>query len=379
MAKSKHKTPSKPSPGSIKPISANKAQTRKAAPRAQPEPRRTTRASRDPERRAPATEAKPNEKFKVRVSDEQPAARADKIVSGLMEGVSRSRVQRALDLGLITMGGKPIDRRTVLNPGDQIVIELPAPEEPTATAVKMKLEVLFEDAHLIAINKPSGLLTHPVQGSDELSVVHGLLYHTKGKLAPAGGAPRPGVVHRLDRETSGVIVLAKTDKAYHNLVEQFSQRTAQKEYLSLVDKCPRLLGGSVNAKIDRHRTVRVRMAVREDGREAITDWRVEEKYGAHAALLRTFPHTGRTHQIRVHLSHIGHAILGDRTYGKFDYPAFDGWPMPRVMLHANRLTLLHPQTGKPLTIEVAPPPDFVELQEWLAKKYGRKSYTATGV
>jgi len=228
MAKSKHKTPSKPSPGSIKPISANKAQTRKAAPRAQPEPRRSTRASRDPARRAPATETKPNEKFKVRVSDEQAAARADKIVSGLMEGVSRSRVQRALDLGLITLGGKAIDRRTVLNPGDEIVIELPTPEEPTATAVKMKLEVLFEDAHLIAINKPSGLLTHPVQGSDELSVVHGLLYHTKGKLAPAGGAPRPGVVHRLDRETSGVIVLAKTDKAYHNLVEQFSQRTAQK-------------------------------------------------------------------------------------------------------------------------------------------------------
>ena len=374
MAKSKHKTPAKPSPGSIKPARANQAQTRKAAPRAQPEPRRPTRASRDPERRAPATPAKPHEKFKVRVADDQPAARADKIVSGLMEGVSRSRVQKALDLGLITLGGKSIDRRTVLNPGDEIVIALPTPEEPTATAVKMKLEILFEDAHLVAINKPSGLLTHPVQGSDELSVVHGLLHHTKGKLAPAGGAPRPGVVHRLDRETSGVIVLAKTDKAYHNLVEQFSQRTAQKEYLSLVDKCPRLLGGTIDAKIDRHRSVRVRMAVREDGREAITDWRVEEKYGAQASLIRTFPHTGRTHQIRVHLAHITHPILGDRTYGKFDVPSYTGWPMPRVMLHAHKLTLTHPQTGKPLTITVEPPKDFQELKEWLAKKFGRKSY-----
>lgn len=372
------KPPSKPSPGSIKPT--NKAQVRKAAPRAQPEARKPSRATRrDPARLAPTAPTKPHDTFKVRVADDQPSARADKIVSGLMEGVSRSRVQKALDLGLITFEGKPIDRRTVLNPGDEIQIALPTPEEPTATAVKMKLEVLFEDAHLIAINKPSGLLTHPVQGSDELSVVHGLLHHTKGKLAPAGGAPRPGVVHRLDRETSGVIVLAKTDKAYHNLVKQFAERTAQKEYLALVDKSPRLLGGCVNAKIDRHRSVRVRMAVREDGRDAITDWRVEEKFGPNAALVRAFPHTGRTHQIRVHLGHIGHSILGDRTYGKFDVPAFTGWPMPRVMLHAQRLTLLHPQTGKPLTIAVDPPADFKELQEWLAAKYGRKSYAVTGV
>jgi len=217
-----------------------------------------------------------------------------------------------------------------------------------------------------------------VQGSDEVSVVHGLLHYTKGKLAPAGGAPRPGVVHRLDRETSGVIVLAKTDKAYHALVAQFAERTAQKEYLALVDKAPRLLSGLIDAKIDRHRTVRVRMAVRDDGRDAVTEWRVEEKYGPQAALVRAFPHTGRTHQIRVHLAHLGHPILGDRTYGKFDIPAFTGWPMPRVMLHAHRLTLTHPQTGKPLTIAVEPPADFQELKQWLTAKYGRKAYLLPG-
>ena len=234
--------------------------------------------------------------------------------------------------------------------------------------------VIHEDDSVIVLNKPAGLLTHPVQGSDEVSIVHGLLHYTKGKLAPAGGAPRPGVVHRLDRETSGVIVLAKTDKAYHALVAQFAERTAQKEYLALVDKAPRLLSGVINANIDRHRTVRVRMAVREDGREAITDWRVEEKYGVEAALVRAFPHTGRTHQIRVHLAHITHPILGDRTYGKFDVPSYTGWPMPRVMLHAHKLTLMHPQTGKPLTITVEPPKDFQELKAWLANKFGRKSY-----
>lgn len=305
--------------------------------------------------KAPIEELRPDEIVKTRIPSEFEPARADKIVATLLEGVSRSRVQKALDLGMVKVNGQPADRRTVLNPGDAI-------------------EVLFEDAHIIAVNKPAGLLTHPVQGSDEVSIVHGLLHYTKGKLAPAGGAPRPGVVHRLDRETSGVIVLAKTDKAYHALVAQFAARTAKKEYLALVDKAPRLLSGVINANIDRHRTVRVRMAVREDGREAITDWRVEEKYGVDAALVRAFPHTGRTHQIRVHLAHITHPILGDRTYGKFDVPTYTGWPMARVMLHAHKLTLAHPQTGKPLTITVEPPKDFLELKEWLAKKFGRKPY-----
>ena len=368
------KPASKPSPGSIK----HQAQTRKVSPKVLPPKRTVIKTSRNGNKRAPVLPTAAHEMHHVQLAADAAPARADKILSGLLDGISRSRVQKALDLGLITRDGVAIDRRTVLNPSDALTVALPAPEEPTASAVKMKLEVIFEDAHIIAINKPSGLLTHPVQGSDELSVVHGLLFHTKGKLAPAGGAPRPGVVHRLDRETSGVIVLAKTDKAYHNLVEQFANRTAQKEYLALVDKSPRLLGGEINANIDRHRTVRVRMAVREDGRhEAITDWRVEEKYGPQAALVRAFPHTGRTHQIRVHLAHIGHPILGDRTYGKFDVPAFDNWPMPRVMLHAHRLTLKHPQTGKTLTLSVEPPKDFKDLQAWLTKKYGVRAFAST--
>lgn len=323
---------------------------------------------------APIAPAPSPETFDTRVPTEAAPGRADKVVATLLEGVSRSRVQRALDLGLVQVNGAVADRRTLLQAGDHVKVALPSPEEPTARPAKLSLEILFEDAHLIAINKPAGLLTHPVQGSDEVSVVHGLLHHTKGKLAPAGGAPRPGVVHRLDRETSGVIVLAKTDQAYHALVAQFAERTAQKEYLALVDKAPRLLSGIIDAKIDRHRTVRVRMAVREDGREAVTEWRVEEIYGPQAALVRAFPHTGRTHQIRVHLAHLGHPILGDRTYGKFDTPAFAGWPMPRVMLHAHRLTLTHPRTGQPLTIQVDPPADFQALQRWLTTRYGRKAY-----
>jgi len=351
-----------------KPVSRKSAA--KATRRAKPaRPKQTTRPAKPPV--APRA-SKPA--LASRLPDSLEPGRADKVLASLLEGVSRSRVQRALDLGLVKVNGAKADRRTVLNPGDQVEVTLPSPEEPTARAVKHPLEILYEDAHLVAVNKPAGLLTHPVQGSDEVSVVHALLHHTKGKLAPAGGAPRPGVVHRLDRETSGVIVLAKTDQAYHALVAQFAERTARKEYLALVDKAPRLLSGVIDAKIDRHRTVRVRMAVREDGRDAVTEWRTEEVYGPHAALVRAFPHTGRTHQIRVHLAHLGHAILGDRTYGKFDVPAFAGWPMPRVMLHAQRLTLTHPKTGQPLTIAVEPPADFQELRRWLAAKYGRKTY-----
>ncbi len=353
----------KPSPGADR---SKRAQRKKSAQRAD--------LKKSPAKPSPVAKAKERETHTLIVAADTPAARADKILANLIEGVSRSRVQRALNQQLVKRKGIIIDCRTVLEPGDEVVVQLPDPVEPTATPVKMKLEILFEDAHLIAVNKPAGLLTHPVSGSEEKSLVQGILHHTKGKLAPAGGAPRPGVVHRLDRETSGVIVLAKTDKAYHSLVEQFTHRQAQKEYLALVDKSPRLLSGSIDASIDRHRTIRVRMAVREEGRDASTDWRVEEKYGPQAALIRAFPHTGRTHQIRVHLAHIGHPILGDRTYGKFDTPTFADWPIPRVMLHAQRLTLNHPHTGKPLTISVEPPRDFQTLREWLKKHFGFKAY-----
>jgi 23S rRNA-/tRNA-specific pseudouridylate synthase len=201
----KFKPANKPSPGSIK----HKPQTRKASPKVLRPKREPKKVSRSGNKRAPAKLAAEHEIHEVKVASDAQPARADKILSGLLSGISRSRVQKALDLGLITRDGEAIDRRTVLQPLDELTVALPAPEEPSATAVKMKLEVLFEDAHIIAINKPSGLLTHPVQGSDELSVVHGLLHHTKGKLAPAGGAPRPGVVHRLGPRNLGCDCFSK--------------------------------------------------------------------------------------------------------------------------------------------------------------------------
>jgi 23S rRNA pseudouridine1911/1915/1917 synthase len=324
----------------------------------------------------PPAPVAPGEVHALRVAHEGPGGRLDKVASGLIGGVSRSRVQRAVDLGLVRVNGEVANRRTVVAPGDAIEVTLPTPDAPTVEARKVPLAVLYEDAHILVVDKPAGLITHPVTGADETSVVHALLHHTKGRLAPAGGSIRPGIVHRLDRETSGAMVVAKTDAAFHGLIAQFAGREPDKEYLALVDKCPRLLSGTLSASIDRHRTVRVRMAVRDDGREAITDWVVESRFGPQAARIRALPRTGRTHQIRVHLAHLGHPILGDRTYGKFDQPAFAGWPMPRVMLHARRLSLAHPVTGKAMRFEAPVPADFRRLEAWLAKAYGRRDFTA---
>ncbi len=326
---------------------------------------------------APAKDGAPafsGERHELRVGHDQAADRVDKVAAALIPGVSRSRVQRALALGLVRVNGKVAGVKTLAAAGDAIDLDLPAPEAPTVAPLKIPLTILHEDAHLVVIDKPAGLLTHPVTGDDSVSVVHALLHHCKGKLAPAGGVIRPGIVHRLDRETSGVMVVAKTDKAFHGLVEQFANRQAHKEYLALVDKVPRLLSGTMSASIDRHRVVRVRMAVRDDGKEAVTDWQVEAKFGPQAALIRALPRTGRTHQIRVHLAHLGHPILGDRTYGKFDDAAFAGWPMPRVMLHAHRLRLTHPVTGKDLVVEAPIPKDFAKLGAWLGKAYGRRDF-----
>lgn len=358
MAKFKPKAKSKPKP---KPSPGGK---RRKQPKVGPAP------AKDKPAPAPRGEA-----HSLRVGDDQARDRVDKVAATLLPDVSRSRVQKAVDLGLVRVNGAVANRRTTVEAGDAIDLVLPVPDEPTVSARKLALPVLFEDAHIIVIDKPAGLITHPVTGSDEISVVHALLHQTKGKLAPAGGTIRPGIVHRLDRETSGVMVVAKTDAAFHGLIQQFSGREPDKEYLALVDKVPRLLSGTLSASIDRHRMVRVRMAVRDDGKEAVTDWQVEARFGAQASLIRARPRTGRTHQIRVHLAHLGHPILGDRTYGKFDHPVFAGWPMPRVMLHAHRLHLTHPVSGKPMVFTAPIPRDFAALEKWLAKTYGERRFT----
>lgn len=297
--------------------------------------------------------------------------RADKALAEMFPEMSRSRLQKIIDAGKVSLDGKVLARKSPVPAGAQLAIEFPPEAKTELVPVDIPLEILFEDEHIIVVNKSPGIVTHPGAGTGDDTLVHALLHHTNGKLAVAGGEERPGVVHRLDKETSGVILFAKTDAAYYALIEKFSERELDKQYLALVDGAPDLLAGVIREPIDRHPTNRTKMAVRENGKPARTDWFVEERFGDRAALVRCVLHTGRTHQIRVHLAHLGHAILGDKTYGKIQH-RHDGWPMPRVMLHAAQLRLDHPITGEALDLRAPLPPDFYNLAEYLRERYGSR-------
>lgn len=297
--------------------------------------------------------------------------RADKALAEMFPDMSRSRLQKIIDAGGVSLDGKILARKTPVPAGAKLRVAFPPEAATELVPADIPLEIIFEDEHVVAVNKAAGIVTHPGAGTGDDTLVHALLHHTGGKLAHAGGEARPGVVHRLDKETSGVILFAKTDAAYYALIEKFSARELDKQYLALTDGAPDLLAGVVREPIDRHPTNRTKMCVRENGKPARTDWFVEERFGESAALVRCVLHTGRTHQIRVHLSFIGHPILGDRTYGKIQH-RHEGWPLPRVMLHAERLRLAHPITGEALDLRAPLPPDFHNLEEYLRERFGSR-------
>lgn len=285
-------------------------------------------------------------------------SRADKALAAAFPEHSRSAWQRALDAGLVKRDGKALGKRDEVHAGDNLTYEAPEVVPTDLTPANIPLDVLAEDEHLLVINKPSGMVVHPGAGTAGDTLVHALLHHCADSLSGIGGVERPGIVHRLDRETSGVIVVAKTDKAHRGLAAQFADRTLHKQYLALVSGVPRLLSGVVDQPIARDPRHRHRMAVLEDGRTAKTDWMLEEKFAAlNVSLFRCEIHTGRTHQIRVHLKSIGHPLLGDRTYG---WRPDDRLPVApeRVMLHAASLTFTHPITEAPMNMAAPLPEDF---------------------
>lgn len=291
--------------------------------------------------------------------------RADKALAGAFPEHSRVAFHRAFDAGLVTLGGRVIDRSATVEGGAEIVFSFPPTKPSELKAVDIPLAILFEDEHVLAINKAAGMVVHPGAGTGQDTLVHALLAHCEGELSGIGGVERPGIVHRLDRETSGVMLVAKTDLAHRSLSEQFAQRTSHKQYVALVDGVPGLLSGSIRKPIARNPTQRHKMAVVEEGgRDAHTDWERAEAFGKMASLLRCTIHTGRTHQIRVHLKSLGHVILGDAIYGWKLRPAFPVEPQ-RVMLHAEHLVVAHPLTGAALDLRAPLPEDFVTEMEQL--------------
>jgi 23S rRNA pseudouridine1911/1915/1917 synthase len=295
--------------------------------------------------------------------------RADKILSRAFPEHSRVAFQRAFDAGLVRFRGDAIKRDAAILGGDVLEFEFPDVKPAELRAVEIPLEVIFEDKHMLAINKPAGMVVHPGVATGEDTLVHALLAHCAGSLSGIGGVERPGIVHRLDRETSGIILVAKNDVAHRGLAEQFAERSLQKEYLALVAGAPELLSGSIRKSIGRNKQHRHKMAVvdsEDGGKEAHTDWQVVEQFGKIATLIRCTIHTGRTHQIRVHMKALGHVILGDVIYGWKPDARFPKQP-GRVMLHAEHLVFAHPKTGKELDLRAPVPTDFEEQLKQLRK------------
>ncbi len=299
------------------------------------------------------------------VPDGHRRERADKVLAHAFPDISRVAFQRALEAGLVRVDGKNIGQSDEVRSGQTIEFSLPETKPAELRPVEIPLDVIFEDKHLIVVNKPSGMVVHPGVNTGEDTLVHALLAHCAGELSGIGGVERPGIVHRIDKETTGLIVVAKNDAAHRALSDQFASRTLRKEYVALVSGVPKTGAGTIDRAVARHPVHRHRMTTGEGGRPARTDWTVLEKFGNRAALLRCQIHTGRTHQIRVHLKSIGHPILGDATYGwkqATDLPV-----PPRVMLHAEHLVFTHPASGKILDLHAPLPPDFKKLIAALKK------------
>ncbi len=279
--------------------------------------------------------------------------RLDSFVARRCPEISRSQARRLIDSGLVLMDGQAARPASRVASGDRITVMVPPPEEPEHLEPEpIPLTILYQDNDIIVIDKPPGLTVHPAPGHPRGTLVNALLAACPD-LRGVGGALRPGIVHRLDKDTSGLMVIAKNDRAHRALSRQLKERTVHKTYLALVHGVPEPRQGTIEAPIGRHPRNRKKMAVVAGGREAVTRYRVLEPLaGGRYALVEAEPVTGRTHQIRVHMAAIGHPILGDCTYGKRSEL------IPRQALHAWRLAFAMPLSGRLVEFESPPPPDL---------------------
>jgi 23S rRNA pseudouridine1911/1915/1917 synthase len=304
-------------------------------------------------------------RLEIEVPATRAGARLDQALAVLLPDQSRAALQRLIRGGLVAVDGGPARPAQRLRGGERIVVELPPPQPSGLAPEELRLEILHEDSDLLVINKPAGLTVHPGAGVRSGTLVNALLHHCRD-LSGIGGVERPGIVHRLDRDTSGAIVVAKNDLAHRSLAAQFKGRQVRKIYEAVVWGRPRAAAGIVDAPVGRHPTARVRMAVRQDGRAARTSWKILERLGS-VTLLELRPETGRTHQIRVHLQSLGHPIVGDRVYG--GRRALAGLPEPTrdalaayngLALHARSLEFEHPRSGKAMRF-TAPRPEALRV------------------
>lgn len=295
--------------------------------------------------------------MRITVSDNT-GERLDVFLTRELSELSRSRIQALLKSGHILLNGAQARSKTTISSGDEISVDLPEPEPSTILPQDIPIDVIHEDHDLIVINKAVGMVVHPAAGNQDGTLVNALLHHCQGELPGVGGVERPGIVHRLDKDTSGCLVAAKSDRALQSLLAQFAERKTSKLYLAATHRCPAQPSGSIFTHIGRHPVNRQKQAVLNpgsgSGRPAITDYYVLRRNDElECGLVLCHLHTGRTHQIRVHLKHLGCPILSDPIYGNVNRQSVDPG---RLMLHAWRLGFSHPATGEFKTYE-APLPD----------------------
>lgn len=311
--------------------------------------------------------------------------RIDVFLTHHVENATRTKVREAIDAGMVRVDGKSVRPSYKISPGEKIHITFSTPAPPDVSPENIPLEILFEDDHLIIVNKPAGMVTHPAYSNYTGTLVNALLYHSRNRLSTLNDAARPGIVHRLDKDTSGLMVVAKNDVTHARLAKQFSDRTIEREYWAIV--WGRFTGadrkgpttGIIDASLGRSKSDRKKFSVNVDGKHAVTEYTVLEEF-EYLSLVRLKLRTGRTHQIRVHLHHIGHPVFGDPTYGgrRIAWGATDKSKKERVhellgiisrqALHAKTIGFIHPATREAMKFESELPKDMLEILETLRKE-----------
>ncbi len=323
-------------------------------------------------------------RVEISIRDDHAGKRLDKILSHMLPDLSRSRIQALIKEGCVVESSSGSERTIVapsraVKPGEHYALSIPEAEDAEPAAQAIPIEIVFEDEHLVVVNKPAGMVVHPAPGSPDGTLVNALLHHCKGSLSGIGGVKRPGIVHRIDKDTSGLLVVAKHDKAHTGLAEQFAAHTVERRYRAVCKGQPNPHAGRIEGNIGRNPNDRKKMTVvKNGGKPAVTHFRTLESFQqaghAIASHIECRLETGRTHQVRVHMAHVGHPLVGDPLYARSSLPSFVKGDartalssFNRQALHAKTLGFLHPVSREPFKFDSELPYDFSRLLDGLSR------------
>lgn len=299
--------------------------------------------------------------MKKQIECNEDGIRIDAYLSDIMEDTSRSYIKKLISTGAVEVNGDSVKPGYNIKEGDSITIDIPESEATDAVAEDIPIEIVYEDDHIIVVNKPRGMVVHPAPGNYTGTLVNALLFHCKGRLSSINGVERPGIVHRIDKDTSGILVVAKSDLAHRKLSDMFATHEIQREYIALASGVIGENAAKIDAPIGRHPADRKKMSVNlRNGKEAVTNFTVLERFRK-STLIKAVLETGRTHQIRVHMAYIGYPLAGDITYGRSQRK----YDIKGQALHAGKLAFKHPITGEFMSFEKEPPQEFTRLLEEL--------------